>query len=448
MRRRPHWEPLALFADEDGQVFEHPRMRLLGRAAEAWVEPQAEEMVPLPGGASLVMVPQYYPVGLATDSEQVVCLQTNPLLGHGRVYAVAALLPQGFTRTYLPAMVAPAQQARLPMLGYAAVGLVNDEVWVAATQIDGHRRWHPRFYNTPGLERRICARLSRHPENRILQQLAGCARRYSCFTAQNVFYERWEGGIPTMPACNAACLGCISEGHEGGESPQHRLAFVPSVEEIVEVGLHHLEKARQGIVSFGQGCEGEPALNGERLAEAIARMRGTTAKGTINMNTNAGCQQGVRAVVDAGLDAMRVTIFSCHPEHYRTYHRPSGYDLGDVEESIAYAKARGVFVSINLLVFPGFTDRVEEVALLEEFIRRTGVDMVQLRNLTIDPEVLAQTFPAAGETLGIVGLIGRLRALPRLRVGGYTHPVRAGEEGPDAHWQCIAMRKGQGDYDK
>ena len=49
------------------------------------------------------------------------------------------------------------------------------------------------------------------PENCIITQLAHCALEYSCFTAQNIFYRRYEGGIPVSNACNAACVGCISE---------------------------------------------------------------------------------------------------------------------------------------------------------------------------------------------------------------------------------------------
>ena len=414
---------VTLFADEKGRVYEHPGLRMLGRTADAWVFPRRGETMKLPAGASLVIVPEHYPVGWDPEQEKAVAIQSNPYTGKGRVYPVAALLPQGFTRTYLPATVVPPGKKTLPLLGYAAVGLNNDEVYVAAVKTDVHRKWHPRFYNTASLEQRIEKRLLLEPHNRMLQHLAHCARHYSCFTAQNIFYERWEGGIPTSPVCNAACIGCISEQHGDAVSPQDRLDFVPEVEEIVEVGAYHLARAREAIISFGQGCEGEPSLNCELLAEALKAMRKRTERGTINLNTNAGFTEGIKKIVDAGLDAMRVTIFSCCPENYLLYHRPRGFQLEDVEESIRYAREKGVYVSLNLLTFPGFTDREDEITALLDFVTRNGVSMVQLRNLNLDPEQLFPFFRASLPSLGIKKMIGTLRAAG-VRVGSYTHPVQ------------------------
>lgn len=169
--------------------------------------------------------------------------------------------------------------------------------------------WHPCYYNTEGLPGRINRMLKKYPDNRILRQLANCSLEYSCYTAQNIFYGRWEGGIPAISACNAGCLGCISESHTRVDSPQQRLDFNPTVEEIGEIGLEHLTHAREGIISFGQGCEGEPSLNAANLAAAIINIRHHSQQGTININSNAGYTAGIRQLCAAGLDAIRVTIF-------------------------------------------------------------------------------------------------------------------------------------------
>ena len=306
-------EFLTLYANDKGEVFEHPEMGLLGRTLDSWVVPESEEMIPLPRGASLVMVPEHYPVGLNAANGESVCLQENPLGESGRVYAVGALLPQGFTRTYLPAGVVGSDQGRLPLLGYAAVGFKDGEIYVAAVQTDEHHKWHPHYYNSSGLEKRINRRLQSHTNNRILHQLAYCALNYSCFTAQNIFYERWEGGIPSMPGCNASCIGCISQQHGPAGAPQDRLDFVPETWEVVEVGMYHLARAQEGIISFGQGCEGEPALNHACLAPAIQTIRQEVDGGTINMNTNAGFTSGIKEIVDAGLMLCGLLYFPASP---------------------------------------------------------------------------------------------------------------------------------------
>jgi len=412
---------LALYANDKGEVLEHPRVNMLGRSGMDWVEPEREEMMPLPRGASLVSVPGYIPVGL--DENQI-----KPIKSAYRCQApqaVAALLPQGFTRTLLPAYAAPKNQSELPLQGYAAVGFRNDKIWVAAIQSDEHRKWHPCYYNTEGLPGRINRMLKKYPDNRILRQLAKCSLQYSCYTAQNIFYGRWEGGIPTVTGCNASCIGCISESHIAVDSPQQRLDFQPSVDEISELGLEHLAHAREGIISFGQGCEGDPSINADILAQAIVKIRQHSSQGTININSNAGYTAGIKQLCNAGLDAMRVTIFSCNEDHYNSYHRPRNYSLEDVGRSIQYAKELGLQVSLNLLTFPGFTDREEEIESLVAFVQNNGVDIIQLRNLNIDAELLFHHIPIGGEVLGINNLILILRQeLPGLKIGSYTHPVR------------------------
>jgi len=415
---------LTLYANERGEVLEHPALSMLGRTGLDWVGPEKEEMIPLPKGSSLVSIPDHIPVGLDRD-ENLSYFELDPMAPQRKVYAVAALLPQGFTRTLLPACVSSSREAVLPLMGYTAVGLKNDKIYVAAVQSDEHRKWHPVNYNTEGLESKIHAILKKMPENRIARQLARCSLEYGCFTAQNIFYQRWEGGIPTSRACNANCIACISESHGGVDSPQNRIDFNPSVEEICQLGTEHLERAQDAIISFGQGCEGEPSLNARNLSRAIQIIRDRTEQGTININTNAGYSEGIKAICDAGLDSMRVTIFSCKEENYNKYHRPNTYCFKDVESSIRYAKEKGKYVAINLLVFPGFSDREEEIEHLLDFVKRNDIDMIQLRNLNIDPELLWQSFESEMGGIGINKFLALLKQeMPQLKLGSYTHPIR------------------------
>ncbi|MEQ8201344.1 MAG: radical SAM protein [Syntrophomonadaceae bacterium] len=419
MPEEKRWLPL--FASPKGEVMELPGLTMLARSGSQWVVPESREMIPLPKGAALVSIPGRIPVGWDGTRPRPIDMSTA-----GRpAQAVAALLPQGFTRTLLPACVSSGLSTPLPLYGYSAVGFRGGRIWVAAIQTDQHRKWHPRHYNTESLPGRISRMLAKFPENRLVRQLANCSLQYSCYTAQNIFYQRWEGGLPTMASCNADCLGCISQNHLGVDSPQQRLNFRPSITEITELGLEHLTQAREGIISFGQGCEGEPSLNAPDLAAAIHNIRQHTDRGTININTNAGYTEGIIKLCRAGLDSMRVTLFSPREENYALYHRPCNYKLEDVITSICYAHQAGVKVSINLLTMPGFTDREEEIESLLSFVRKYGVDMVQLRNLNIDADLLFGSVGSGGETAGIGALVDVLREeLPAVVIGSYTHPVR------------------------
>ena len=244
-----------------------------------------------------------------------------------------------------------------------------------------------------------------------------------CTTAQNLFYGRFEAGVPTSPVCNANCLGCISlQAAQCCPSPQNRINFSPTVQEIADVGAYHLCEAFDPIISFGQGCEGEPSLNADNIVAAVRLIRQKTSRGIINMNTNAGNTANIKKIVDAGLNSMRVSIISARDDSYDAYYR-AAYTLADVKASLKYALAKGVHISLNLLYMPGFTDDEREAGAWEEFFAACPVNMVQIRNLNIDPDYFFQMMPTvsgnARTTKTFLRQLGE--KFPAIRVGSFTH---------------------------
>lgn len=397
-------------------MYEYPGLAAAGRLGRH-IAPLANP-IPLPEGASLILIPGAAPVGYRREKE--VTLSRNP---HGEeCLAVAACLPQGFTRTHLPAY-RRAERRPLPLYGYTAVAWSEGRVYAAALPTDDPEPWNPRHYNTPDLPGLVARRLADAPHNTVLKGLARCALEYRCFTAQNIFYRRWEGGLPTTPACNARCLGCLSRQERGGPpAPQKRIRRLPPLPDVVDAGAEHLALAPGAIVSFGQGCEGEPLLSAAFLAQAIASMRRRTGRGTVNVNSNAGSTAGLAEVAAAGLDSLRVSLASATDETFQAYHRPA-YRLADVKNSLKLAVRAGVYTSLNLLVFPGLTDCPSEQAALLDLVTETGLHMVQLRNLNIDPALMEPLLPRE-EPAGIGALIEELRRVPGLTVGNFSRPRR------------------------
>ena len=84
----------------------------------------------------------------------------------------------------------------------------------------------------------------------------------------------------------------------------------------LEYTVPHLETAPYPIVSFGQGCEGEPLLMWETIREAIIEIRKHTDKGSININTNGSKPDAVKALCEAGLNSIRVSTNSARREIY------------------------------------------------------------------------------------------------------------------------------------
>lgn len=411
-----------LYADEEGTLYEDPEYQGVGaNGAGETVRLTGENTIPLPEGADLMLLPDMAPVGWDPGKKRPV-RDVKRVKGGERLYAIAAILPAGYTRTLLPDYRPYGAARMLGLFGYTAVAGRDGDLFVAAVQTDETYKWNPLVYGDLTLPKRIKRKKKELPGNRLVEHLAHCATAYHCLTAQNIFYQRWEGGIPVSPGCNADCLGCISlQPSECCPSPQERIRFVPTVDEVADLAAAHLEQGVEPIISFGQGCEGEPLLQADLIAAAITEVRRRTDRGVININTNAGATAGLEKLCAAGLNAVRVSMLSARPGVYAAYHRPREFSLDDVRRSLALAHDRGLKVSLNLLVMPGFTDRAEEAGALLELLGEGWVDMVQLRNLNIDPYHFFKALPpAGGEVYGIPKLIGMIRARGA-QVGSYTH---------------------------
>ncbi len=406
-----------VYADSNGNVYDHPGYTALARNAEMITEILDHELIPLPDGATLVSLPGTLPIGIDQDTGRMERVE-------GDHCAVGALLPQGYTRLLLPSYVKIDANQAFPIFGYTAVVWKDGNFYVAAELTDNPYYWNPLHCDVNKLQKQVNKMISRYPDNRVYQHLSKCALEYECLTASNTFLQRWEGGVPVSFSCNASCFGCISEQPEDSlfVAPQTRMKFKPKVEELVEIMLEHLVTP-DSMISFGQGCEGEPSTQAALIIEAIRRVRQCTELGYININTNGGLTDQIRNIVDEGLDLMRVSTISAIDEHYQAYYQPKGYTLQNVEKSIRYATDQGVLTSINYLVFPGVSDREEEIEAMIEFARRSGLQYIQLRNLNIDPESYLKIIPKPrGDVMGMSQMLAIYRQeIPHIVIGSYTH---------------------------
>ncbi|UCG35229.1 MAG: radical SAM protein, partial [Candidatus Omnitrophota bacterium] len=82
------------------------------------------------------------------------------------------------------------------------------------------------------------------------------------------------------------------------------------------------------------------------------------------------------------------------------------------------------FVSLNLLVFPGITDTTQELKVLTKLIKDTAIDMIQWRNLNIDPTYYLDHLPHKKQNpLGIKQFIKIIsRRFPKLKMGYFNLP--------------------------
>jgi pyruvate-formate lyase-activating enzyme len=412
--------PRPVVANAAGEISDVAGLRAAARAGEDVFPIDPAELVPLPEASRLLFLPGRTPLAFEKSA-------AAPEVLDGAL-AVAAFLPPGFTGFSHAAYRREADAPLLPLYAYTAVCWHRGRFCVPARRIDDDTKHDPEAFATHEIEARVAALRARLPHNRLVAHLgARCALEWGCPNAQNLFLGRFEAPIAVARACNAACIACISE--QPGDtvpSPQQRLEFAPSVEEILELAVPHLESAPRAMISFGQGCEGEPLLQAELIERALREIRARTQRGTLHLNTNGSRPDALARLADAGLDSIRVSLNSARQEAYTPYYRPRTYAFADVVETLRVARARGLFTSLNYLTFPGVTDRVDEADALERLVRETGVRMIQWRNLNVDLDWYADVLgrDASSPRLGMPALLARLRArLPELRFGYFNPPA-------------------------
>ncbi len=412
--------PYLLYADAQGNTFEDRTLYALGRSGWDAMEVPMEEWIEIPDGGTLYTLPDRQGIGIDVKTGEVrVCEK-------GR--AVAAFVPPAYTVLRLAPYVTMPEATPLPLYCYSAVGWSGGKIYIAATRIEQDIRQEAKGYDEEKIKIGVAQLTAAYPNNRLVRHLAeNCAIRYTCPAARNFFLGRWECPIPISPACNANCLGCISfiPDTEVFQSSHDRLDFKPTAAEVVEYTVPHLESAPYPIVSFGQGCEGEPLLMWETIREAILQIRKFTDKGSININTNGSKPDAVQALCEAGLNSIRVSMNSAQEHLYTNYYLPNNYKFQDILESARIVRQYGGWASINYFVFPGVTDTEEEYIALCRLIDYTNISMIQWRNFSIDPDFYLHKLNIApsDETMGILTLMRRLRErYPDLKFGYFNPP--------------------------
>ncbi len=428
---KPKQVPFMLFADAEGNIIESPKHLCVGRIGDRTVTLKPDDFIELPYGSELFFLPKRNPFGLN--------IKTNTIELFEEGTAVSTFASPAYTQTYLSAYETKEKAPILPLYAYTAVGWLDDKFYTTAVRIDPDIRQDNVQFEPHIIKKQVKRIQKKYPGNKLVDHLTNnCALNYSCRAAQNFVLGRWECPIPSSPACNAECLGCISlqpEDHKISSS-HFRLKFTPDPKEIAEIAIDHLETAPTPIVSFGQGCEGEPLLVWETIQEAIILIREKTKKGIINMNTNGSKPETVEKLCKVGLQSIRVSMNSAQKEWYTPYYLPRNYQFEDIKESIKRIRKYGGWASINYFTFPGLTDTEVEYQALRNFIKETDLTMIQWRNFNIDPDwyIKKAKMEVPQESMGVANLMKKIKEeFPHIAYG-YFNPIEETQQ------KYLAMR--------
>ena len=438
--------PTMVFADADGQIFDHPELQMVGWDGLYWRPLEAHEVAPIPEGSDLFTLPGRLPAGFDAEADEMAVFDEPGML------AVSCFLAPAYLRLLMPAYEKLVDGPTMPLYAYSAVGFLDGELVAPSVRVDPDIRQDPFRFDFGEVQAGVDALMTAHPGNRLVEHLSHCALEYHCRAAQNYFLHRFEAPLPAAPTCNALCVGCISMQATGGDdkavASHDRIGFAPTPVELSEVALGHIERVgADAVVSFGQGCEGEPLMQGLHLLDTIKTIRAATQTGIINLNSNASKPDVVETLCEAGLDSLRISTNSARAEPYAAYYRPVRYSHDDVRESGRRVKAHGGYVMLNYFVFPGVTDTADEFEALCGWLDEGDIHMVQLRNLNVDPDVYLSTIYGSEprpEPMGLsVWLQELIERYPDLRLGYFNPPGRLFGESP--HPVVVGGAKGRAD---
>jgi pyruvate-formate lyase-activating enzyme len=425
--QRPNQPITAVVANHKGEIFELKGYAAVGMAGSSLIPLTPDETINMPYGGELMLLPNRKPVVYNIKKKKIEILDENPYAPGDTVFPVAAFNSPGYVLTYVSAYTELEDASHLPLFSYGAVGWHRGKFRTTVIQVDKEKRQDLRLMKREKVIAGIQKMRKKMPKNRLRAHLEKCALVYNCPAGKNFFLGRYEAPLPTSRYCNARCIGCISL-QPGTLIPhsQERITFTPSPEEIAEIAIEHINNVKSAIVSFGQGCEGDPLLAAEVIEPAIMMIRSETRHGTININTNGSKPNILKILFDAGLDSVRISINSFRKECYNAYFRPVDYSLEDVTKSADMAENKGKFLSINYLNSPGFTDTPEEMEALVSFIKHHPIHMIQWRNLNFDPLRYWKTMYEAakyGRPLGMKKALNTLRRFfPHLKYGYFNPP--------------------------
>jgi len=137
----PDTLPSLVFADPHGNITDFSSLNMAGMSGGQFFQPAPEDLIPLPEGSELFVLPGRLPVGCDQTTGEPLLLEEDPYQPRATVQAVAAFMSPAYTAIFNSAYQTRGSHAqRLPLFAYTAVGWHQGRFWVTAFRSDPDKR--------------------------------------------------------------------------------------------------------------------------------------------------------------------------------------------------------------------------------------------------------------------------------------------------------------------
>ena len=158
----PGIRPRLVIADAQGNIYDDPELQMVCRKGYEFSLPKPDELIPLPEGSELFLLPGRNAIGMNPENGQ---LETTEEL------AVAAFVSPAHTLTAHAAYMTGNNAPVLPLFAYGAVGYANNRFYVCAKKVDEDVRQVFTGIPQAKIEKKARELMRLYPKNRLMRHL-------------------------------------------------------------------------------------------------------------------------------------------------------------------------------------------------------------------------------------------------------------------------------------
>ncbi len=333
--------PRLLFADDKGTIYDHPTLKMTVRSENLKTIPYELEMEPVPDNVKPEYLENASPLAYNQEKAGIEVFKS----GH----AIFIQPPEGYLRLYLPAYQKRNNDILLPK-PYTPVGWMNESFVSPITVVD---------------------KLPSSESVNTGKKFHGFLKSYK---KENAFKDFLLLNSDLYHTKNEEIVFPLSE--ETSNFSENDLTTI----------LEHYSKiASYPILNICHNNFKEQT-NPDNFLNIIERIKSKNDNMTIIYSSNLQDMVILKKIVESGCDCINAELMTTNSE--TGWIVDESVSIENVYKSLQAIYRKNIYKSLTLHTLPGLTDRQTETESLIDFLSTFNIDLLLLRNMEIDPDII------------------------------------------------------------